>query len=129
MDSNGSLNVIVSLSPGNYENLKAYAITAANSNLASTAWSAPVELAGIGSNYIDTFIVKIGSTYHAFTKYETTKYIEYATALSLTGPYTFQGTGDWANWGSWVEGPALVFRTSSSEISRHWRTSRYRTKS
>ncbi|MGW9528366.1 hypothetical protein ACWHAM_11520 [Paenibacillus terrae] len=96
----------MSLSPGNYENFKAYAITAANSNLATTAWSAPVELAGIGSNYIDTFIVKIGSTYHAFTKNETTKYIEYAIAPSLTGPYTFQGTGDWANWGSWVEGPA-----------------------
>ncbi|EHS57552.1 glycoside hydrolase family 43 protein [Paenibacillus sp. Aloe-11] len=108
VDSNGSLNVIVSLSPGNYENFRPYAITAANSNLASTAWSAPVELAGIAPNYIDTFIVKNGSTYHAFTKNESTKYIEYATATSLTGPYTFHGTGDWANWGSWVEGPALV---------------------
>ncbi|WP_419889656.1 AbfB domain-containing protein [Paenibacillus xylanexedens] len=107
-DSNGSLNIIVSLSPGNYQNFKPYVLTASNSNLTSTSWSGPTELAGIAPNYIDTFIVKTGSTYHAFTKNETTKYIEYATSTSLTGPYTFKGTGDWAGWGSWVEGPALV---------------------
>ncbi|MDM5276216.1 glycoside hydrolase family 43 protein [Paenibacillus silvae] len=107
-DTNGSVNIIVSLSPGNYENFKPYVITASNSNLASTSWSAPTVLAGIAPNYIDTFVVKTGSTYHAFTKNETTKYIEYATSNSLTGPYTFKGTGDWAGWGSWVEGPALV---------------------
>ncbi|MBU5353959.1 glycoside hydrolase family 43 protein [Paenibacillus barcinonensis] len=107
-DTNGSVNIIVSLSPGNYENFKPYVITASNSNLASTSWSAPTVLAGIAPNYIDTFVIKTGSTYHAFTKNETTKYIEYATSNSLTGPYTFKGTGDWAGWGSWVEGPALV---------------------
>ncbi|WP_228469544.1 glycoside hydrolase family 43 protein [Paenibacillus sp. JNUCC31] len=107
-DSNGSLNIIVSISPGNYENFKPYVITAINATLSSTTWSAATELAGIAPNYIDTFIVKTGSTYHAFTKNETTKYIEYATATSLAGPYTFKGTGDWAGWGSWVEGPALV---------------------
>ncbi|MBB6024315.1 hypothetical protein HNR77_005423 [Paenibacillus sp. JGP012] len=107
-DTNGSVNIIVSLSPGNYENFKPYVITASNSNLASTSWSAPTVLAGIAPNYIDTFVVKTGSTYHAFTKNETTKTIEYATSNSLTGPYTFKGTGDWAGWGSWVEGPALV---------------------
>nr|WP_186323207.1 glycoside hydrolase family 43 protein [Paenibacillus xylanexedens] len=107
-DTNGSVNIIVSLSPGNYENFKPYVVTASNSNLASTSWSAPTVLAGIAPNYIDTFVVKTGSTYHAFTKNETTKYIEYATSNSLTGPYTFKGTGDWAGWGSWVEGPALV---------------------
>jgi hypothetical protein len=107
-DSDGSLNIIVSLSPGNYENFKPYKITAASANLATTAWSAPTIMSGLGPNYIDTFVVKIGTTYHAFTKNETTKLIEYATASSLTGPYTFQKTGDWAGWGSWVEGPALV---------------------
>jgi len=34
--------------------------------------------------------VKSGSTYHAFSKNETTKYIEHATTTSLTGPYTCQ---------------------------------------
>ncbi|MFC4099082.1 glycoside hydrolase family 43 protein [Paenibacillus xanthanilyticus] len=107
-DTDGSLNIIVSLSPGNYANFLPYKITAASGNLATTSFSAPVALQGLGPNYIDTFIVKSGGTYHAFTKNETTKYIEYATASSLTGPYTFQRTGDWAGWGSWVEGPALV---------------------
>lgn len=39
---------------------------------------------------------------------ETTKYIEYGTASNLTGPYTIIRTGDWAGWGSYREGPALV---------------------
>ncbi len=52
--------------------------------------------------------MRIGSTYHAFTKNETAKYIEYATASSLAGPYTISKTGDWAGWGSYREGPALV---------------------
>jgi hypothetical protein len=107
-DTDGSLNIIVSISPGNYANFLPYKITAQTSNLATTTFSAPTALSGIGPNYIDTFIVKIGSTYHAFTKNETTKYIEYATASNLTGPYTFQKTGDWAGWGSGLEGPALV---------------------
>lgn len=108
MDTNGSVNIIVSLSPGHYENFKPHVITAMDSNLSSTSWSAPALLAGLAPNYIDTFVVKTDSTYHAFTKNETTKNIEYATANSLTGPYTFKGTGDWAGWGSGLEGPALV---------------------
>lgn len=52
--------------------------------------------------------VLLGSTYHAFPKNETTKYIEYATASNLTGPYTIRRTGDWAGWGSYREGPTLV---------------------
>jgi hypothetical protein len=108
VDTNGSVNIILSASvaaDGEWI-FKPYKLTATNSSL--TAWSTPTLLSGIGPNYIDTFIVKIGSTYHAFTKNETTKYIEYATASSLTGPYTFQKTGNWAGFGSGVEGPALI---------------------
>ncbi|WP_394844439.1 glycoside hydrolase family 43 protein [Pendulispora brunnea] len=108
VDTNGSVHVIVSASTaaeGEWT-FKPYKLTATNASL--TAWSTPALLSGIGPNYIDTFLVKIGSTYHAFTKNETTKYIEYATASSLTGPYTFRKTGDWAGFGSYVEGPALV---------------------
>ncbi|WP_405733951.1 glycoside hydrolase family 43 protein [Streptomyces sp. NBC_01537] len=107
IDSNGSVNVIVSCSTTDDEWIfTPYVLTATNTAL--TAWTAPTALSGIGSNHIDTFIVKIGSTYHAFTKNETTKYIEYATASSLTGTWTIQKTGDWAGWGSYREGPALV---------------------
>ncbi|MEU1557212.1 glycoside hydrolase family 43 protein [Streptomyces scabiei] len=108
VDTNGSVNIILSASiaaDGEYI-FKPYKLTATNSAL--TAWSAPTRLSGIGPNYIDTFIVKIGSTYHAFTKNETTKYIEYSTASSLTGPYTITKTGNWAGFGSGMEGPALV---------------------
>jgi hypothetical protein len=52
--------------------------------------------------------VKSGSTYHAFTKQETTKYIEHATATSLNGPYTFVGTGNWSGWGQPLEGQSIV---------------------
>ncbi|MCX5208863.1 glycoside hydrolase family 43 protein [Kitasatospora sp. NBC_00240] len=107
VDPDGSVHVIVSCSPTSDEwDFTPYLLTAADSAL--TAWSAPVPLAGIGPNHIDTFVVKIGSTYHAFTKNETTKYIEYATATSLAGPWTLRRTGDWAGWGSYREGPALV---------------------
>ncbi|HEX6683026.1 MAG TPA: glycoside hydrolase family 43 protein [Candidatus Limnocylindrales bacterium] len=105
IDTNGSVNIIVSLST-NGGDFKPYRLTATNSSLSS--WSTPALLSGIGPNYIDTFIVKVGSTYHAFTKQETTKFIEYATASSLTGPYTFRRTGNWAGWGGPREGQALV---------------------
>ncbi|MBC9725990.1 glycoside hydrolase family 43 protein [Streptomyces sp. TRM68367] len=107
VDSDGSVNVIVSCSTANDQWIfTPYRLRATNSAL--TAWSSAVALSGIGANHIDTYIVKLGSTYHAFTKNETTKYIEYATATNLTGPYTIRRTGDWAGWGSYREGPALV---------------------
>ncbi|MCP2164053.1 glycoside hydrolase family 43 protein [Goodfellowiella coeruleoviolacea] len=105
VDTDGSVNVIVSLSTTGSD-FKPYKLTATNAAL--SAWTAPTVLSGIGPNYIDTFIVKVNGTYHAFTKQETTKYIEYATAASLTGPYTFQRTGDWAGWGGPREGQSLV---------------------
>ncbi|QOV40389.1 AbfB domain-containing protein [Streptomyces ferrugineus] len=107
VDSDGSVNVIVSCSTANDQWIfTPYLLRATNSAL--TAWSSPLALSGIGANHIDTYIVKIGSTYHAFTKNETTKYIEYATASSLTGPYTISRTGDWAGWGSYREGPSVI---------------------
>ncbi|MFF3846916.1 glycoside hydrolase family 43 protein [Streptomyces sp. NPDC002328] len=107
VDADGSVNVIVSCSTADNEWIfTPYLLRAADSTL--TAWSSPVALSGIGANHIDTFIVRLGSTYHAFTKNETTKYIEYGTASRLTGPYTISRTGDWAGWGSYREGPALV---------------------
>jgi len=105
VDTDGTVNVIVSVSTTGSD-FKPYKLTATNAAL--TSWSAPTVLEGIGPNYIDTFVVKVGATYHAFSKNETTKYIEHSTATSLTGPYTFNGTGNWAGWGNWVEGPALV---------------------
>ncbi|PPK98740.1 glycosyl hydrolase family 43 [Kineococcus xinjiangensis] len=105
-DSDGSVHVIMSISTtGTNGQFRPYRITATNSALST--WSAPAAL-GIPANYIDSFVVKVGGTYHNFLKNETTKYIEHATATSLSGPWTFRGTGNWAGWGSGLEGPALV---------------------
>jgi hypothetical protein len=107
VDSDGSVNILVSCSTANDEWIfTPYRLRATNSAL--TAWSSPVALSGIGPNHIDTFVVRTGSTYHAFTKNETSKYIEYATAGALTGPYTISRTGNWAGWGGTREGAALI---------------------
>ena len=89
----------------NDTDFKPYVFTAQNAAL--TAWSGPTSL-GFGPNYIDTFVMKNAGVYHAFTKNETTRYCEHATATSLTGPWTFVGTGNWAGWGSGMEGPNVV---------------------
>ena len=101
-DTDG-IHLIVSIDTSTTQ-FKSYLYTASDATL--TKWDAPVPL-GIGPNYIDTFVVKIGAGYHAFTKNETTKYIEHATASALTGPWTFVGKDNWAGWGSGKEGPAL----------------------
>ncbi|MFC8201892.1 AbfB domain-containing protein [Streptomyces sp. NPDC057298] len=107
VDSDGSVNILVSCSTTNDEWIfTPYRLRATNSAL--TAWTSPVAMSGIGANHIDTFVVRTGSTYHAFTKNETSKYIEYATATSLAGPYTISRTGNWAGWGSTREGAALI---------------------
>lgn len=105
-DTDGSVHVVYSASTtGTAGQFRPYRITATDGTM--SAWSAPAAL-GIPANYIDSFVVKSGSTYHNFLKNETTKYIEHATATSLTGPWTFTGTGNWAGWGSGLEGPALT---------------------
>jgi hypothetical protein len=106
LDSDGSVHLIVSIDTlGTDSDFQAYLFTATDGTL--TAWSGP-EAMGIGPNYIDTFVVKDDGAYHAFSKNETTKYIEHAVSSSLLGPWSWVGVGDWAGWGSGEEGPALV---------------------
>ncbi|WP_326614951.1 glycoside hydrolase family 43 protein [Streptomyces scopuliridis] len=107
VDTDGSVHVVVSLDTTNTFTFRPHLLTATDASL--TRWTIPRPVAGLDrANYIDTFIVRHGGVYHAITKQETTKYLEHAVADSLAGPYTFTGTGDWAGWGSWREGPALV---------------------
>ncbi|MDP9036727.1 MAG: glycoside hydrolase family 43 protein [Myxococcota bacterium] len=89
----------------NDTDFKPYVFTALDSTL--TAWSGPTPL-GFGPNYIDTFVLKARGVYHAFTKNETTRYLEHATAPSLTGPWTFVGRGNWSGFGPGMEGPCVV---------------------
>jgi Ricin-type beta-trefoil lectin domain/Glycosyl hydrolases family 43 len=96
----GTVRLIVSLGTGNFQ-FTPHVYTAQNGAL--TSWSGPAS-AGIGSNYIDMFVVKSGSTYHAFVKNETTKFIEHFTSTSLTGGWTNRGT----LWSAGHEGPSVA---------------------
>lgn len=97
----GRVHIILSMSTGG--GFVPYLMTALDPSL--RLWSFPVPIAGIGADHIDTTIVKVGSTYHAFTKNETKKLVQHAVASSLIGPYHFVTPG---NWGNYVEGPAVT---------------------
>ncbi|XP_006463561.1 hypothetical protein AGABI2DRAFT_208425 [Agaricus bisporus var. bisporus H97] len=106
----GKLNIIVSLSTGSFGPFLPYVFTASDSTLRS--WSGPVRMSGIsnaGLGYIDTFPLFHNNQYHIFTKAESNgkKHIEHAVATSLTGPYSFVQTGDFAGWGQ-AEGPCVT---------------------
>jgi len=84
-------------------------------NAGFTTWSSTTALSGIATGSFDPFIVKLSGTYYCWYKNEVSKYIEYATASALTGPYTVIKSGDWAGWGK-AEEISLV------QISgAHWR--------
>jgi MYXO-CTERM domain-containing protein len=103
-DTDG-IHLIVNIDTlGNDSDFRSYDFKAKDDTLKT--WNEPVAM-GIGPNNIDTFVVKQGATYHAFSKNETTKYIEHATASALTGPWTWVGKNDWAGWGSGKEGISL----------------------
>lgn len=93
-----TVKVVVALGTSNHQ-FTHYVYTAQNSAL--TSWSSPATL-GIPGNRIDTFIVKEGSTYHAFVKNESTKWIERWTSTNFTS---------WTNRGQlWQhhEGPSVI---------------------
>ncbi|WP_330252636.1 glycoside hydrolase [Nocardia sp. NBC_00565] len=112
VDVYGRVNVIVSMSNG--LRFTPFLMTATDVSLRS--WGAPARMAGLAPNpldttaigYIDTTVVVVDGRYFAFTKNETTKYIELAVADNPLGPYVFVGIGDWAGWGAPREGQSLI---------------------
>jgi hypothetical protein len=96
-DSDGSLHVLVSVDQKTYR----YEPTDAT----FTKWGAGTWI-GIGPDYIDTFIVKLGATYHAFTKLESATIIRHATSTTIDGPWTF--LPDPTIWGVHKEAPAVI---------------------
>ncbi len=118
-DTDGSVSIVVSLSmSGTKGPFAAYLLKA--TDVATGKFGAATAMTGLGDNHIDTFPVKDGDTYYVFTKNETTKTIELATAKSLGGPWTIVKTGDWAGWGDWIEGPAVV-RIKKPDGTPGWR--------
>ncbi|WP_230686374.1 RICIN domain-containing protein [Catellatospora vulcania] len=97
-----TVRVIVSIAQTTCSNcFQPYIFTATNSSL--TSWSGPVAMGGLGANHIDTFVVRSGSTYHAFVKDESSKFIEHWTSASLTSGWTSVAS----LWTSGYEGPAV----------------------
>jgi hypothetical protein len=89
---------IVNCSSANSD-LRPYLYTATNKDL--TSWSGPVDI-GIGAMHLDTQVLKVGDTWHCFTK---SKLLHHATAPSITGPWTWlPDRPDWAN----LEGPCAT---------------------
>lgn len=97
----GRVNVILSMSTGG--GFVPYLMAAIDPSF--RLWTFPTPITGLRADRIDTTVVKVGATYHAFVKNETKKVIEHAVASSLGGPYRFVPPG---NWGTLVEGPAVV---------------------
>ncbi len=106
------VNVILSMSTGG--GFVPYLMTALEPSL--RLWSPPVPLAGIGADHIDTTVVKVGSTYHAFTKNETKKVVEHAVASSVTGPIHSSRLEIGAHW--WRAQPGSVAERRLADISR-----------
>ncbi|KAH8145453.1 uncharacterized protein LAJ45_10575 [Morchella importuna] len=102
----GKTNIIVSLGES-LTTFNPYLYTATDATL--TSWTGPVAMSGIGPNYIDTFVVwdEESGMYHAYTKNETSKYLEHAVAYNLAGPWTFVQTGNFAGFGR-AEGPCIT---------------------
>ncbi|GBR55799.1 hypothetical protein AA18889_0329 [Acetobacter senegalensis DSM 18889] len=72
-------------------------------------WSTPVLISLTNySNVIDSFPFYYKDRWVLFFKDEWARQIQIATASSPTGPYTVLTTGDWAGWGSGVEGPSVM---------------------
>jgi len=79
--------------------LRPYLYTATNREL--TNWRGPVDI-GIGAMHLDTQVIKVGNTWHCFTK---SKLLRHATAPSITGPWTFlPDRPDWKD----LEGPCAT---------------------
>ncbi|NUS44731.1 MAG: family 43 glycosylhydrolase [Mycobacteriaceae bacterium] len=100
----GRVSFIVSVSTGGP--FLPYLFTATDPAL--TNWTAPTQLLGIGPNYIDTIVIRTGAIYHAFTKNETTKFVEHAVGPTAVGPFLFVGLGNWAGWGAPREGQSII---------------------
>ncbi|WP_067546347.1 family 43 glycosylhydrolase [Nocardia crassostreae] len=110
VDPGGEVSVLVSLSDG--YRFTPHLMTATDAELRS--WTPLTPMAGlaakddVGYGYIDTTVVHHLGRYYAFTKNESTKYLELAVAEQLGGRYSFVQTDDWAGWGTPREGQSVI---------------------
>lgn len=103
-------HLFIPCSAVDHSHFKIYETQALTSAL--TTWSDPVLVLATG-NYQDPKPFLIGTTYYLWLATEATHQIQLATATTLLGPYTVITSGDWAGWGSNIEGPTM-FRNSTA---------------
>lgn len=78
-------------------------------NTALTTWTAPVALttSGFTTNYIDGVPIQYGSDWYFFSSGGSQIYRAKSTT-GITGTYVQDKSGDWAGWGTGIEGPYLT---------------------
>lgn len=114
VDDDGSIHIIVGAG-STPDSIQQYFLDALNAGL--TSWSAPTALTGtsLPTDMIDPWIIMPSQSpngkYILWYKNDTTKYVEYMTSTSLKSGYAVTKSGDWAGFGTFVEGP-IVVRTS-----------------
>jgi len=114
VDPSGSTHIVVSLSAdpadpaGLRTGFRPYVLTAQDTSLVSFTGAAPLNGYFAGRNYLGTFVVVQNGIYHAFAGNGSTGYIEHLRSISLSGPWSLVGNGNWSGWGGMLEAPALV---------------------
>jgi len=115
-EANGTVHLFVPCSltstPSEvYAIYETHAVTAGGATCLSGCdflhWSAPAAISVNETNVYDPKVWLIGSTYYMWLSNHTTRTIDLASSSSLLGPYTIQRSGDWAGWGTFLEGPTM----------------------
>jgi beta-xylosidase len=102
-DTNGDVYIVFSINATNPYWIKA-------TNAALTTWTAPtlLTITGRPTKVIDPVFIKKDSTWYCFYNDDYATQIYRATCATITGTYATDKTGDWAGWGSGLEGPSVV---------------------
>jgi hypothetical protein len=111
IDDDGSLYIFVSCNTNAGDpvgGFKLYEVHPTSEDFLS--WSVPAEVTGTGlrSSMVDPFVVKFNGKYHIWYKYSGDEHVEYMSSDNLISDYTITESGDWAGWGSGLEGSSLV---------------------
>ena len=90
-------------------------------NSAMTTWSTPTQITGTGfatggSGSIDPNLTYYDGTYYLMWKNNGTNYMCLSVSSSPFSGYTTPHTGNWASWGTGLEGPKVVDTGSSWRV-------------
>ena len=92
-DTDGTIHILVSINSST-----TYRYEPTDNTLTKWGTGTKIGMTGV----IDTFMVKVGDTYHSFSK---GSYVQHGTAPSLDGPWTYDGI---SHWPGCKEAPAVI---------------------